>query len=382
MKDFLKKFCLTVDETLLQPYFEKGLAEHQKRGAAIFDFEQYGAFSDMKQDIAALRDQLATDPDNALFCYVLAAALRDDAEQIYQALSAPKKEDENELYDILPLFALLDLIPDMLCDHRRRGLPEQISRDTVQMFENQVGDFVALHHRYGISNYVWWMQWFLRSRIIRINRFNIEIATFRAPYEFFEKEGELLALANGVRYHRSGRVLGSVGCEDEEGAFEGVLRETDDAFIGLPVVNALAKKTPVTLPKAEWRKVLTSGDTVISVHIPAGGPLTPEICERDLALAREVVAKHFGPFKAFYCGSWLLDPQLREIMGKDTNVTLFGDRFYRYPTKNDGKAVFSYLFHAPNTPVQELPEPSSMAKAVKAHLLAGGHIYSLGGVFL
>ena len=69
-------------------------------------------------------------------------------------------------------------------------------------------------------------------------------------------------------------------------------------------------------------------------------------------------------------------------MGRDTNVTLFADKYTVYPTKDDGNDVYSFLFHLSKpVPADELPENSSMQRAVKQYLMQGNVFYSKGGVF-
>jgi len=77
-----------------------------------------------------------------------------------------------------------------------------------------------------------------------------------------------------------------------------------------------------------------------------------------------------------------LDLQLKEILGKETNLTRFADRFIRFPAKSSGKSVFSYLYLTRNHDPALLPERTSMQRAVKRHLMAGGHIYGAKGIVL
>ena len=102
----------------------------------------------------------------------------------------------------------------------------------------------------------------------------------------------------------------------------------------------------------------------------------------DFVRAEELIEKTLGAFKLFYCNSWLLDPQLKKILGKETNLTRFADRFIRFPAKSNGKSVFSYLYLTRNYDPAMLPEKTSMQRAVKRHLVAGGHIYGAKGIVL
>jgi hypothetical protein len=115
-----------------------------------------------------------------------------------------------------------------------------------------------------------------------IGRLRFEIApNAEKPVRVFRHtDGSLLALAEGARIHPSGQLLGSFGAEDDEGAYNADFCETADAYEGYPVdqATALITQKRVRLCKSEWTQVFASGDTVIKVHIPVGGPLTPALC--------------------------------------------------------------------------------------------------------
>ena len=78
MNAFLKKFGFEIDAALIEPYYQSALAELERRKNEIFEFEKYGAFPTTTPTVAAIRDRLLDDPDNALYCYMLAGALRDE----------------------------------------------------------------------------------------------------------------------------------------------------------------------------------------------------------------------------------------------------------------------------------------------------------------
>ena len=84
--------------------------------------------------------------------------------------------------------------------------------------------------------------------------------------------------------------------------------------------------------------------------------------------------------KALYCHSWLLDPALKDLAKKGSNIVSFGSRFLRYPTVSEGRGVFMFLFRKYVDNLEELPENTSLERAVKAHYLEGKYVYEVGGV--
>lgn len=382
MKDFLKKFALSAEESAALPYFEAAKQRLASEGNEIFNFEKYNCYTYMKDDLARVRDALLSDRDNLLYAYFLHEILKNRDKALLKEVCAPRAEDKNELYDTLPLFSLLAELPAMWEEHKKRGIPEDVQKSTANMFENQVQDFINLNGHLGIKGYFFWMMRFLDLAILRVGRFNLEYTTFGASYDVFETKDGLCLMPTEGRFHRSGQMLGSAGCEDEEGSFDAKITETEDAFIGYPAVEGVCKNEKIALKKSECKKILTKGDTVISVHIPSGGPMTDEICQSDLARGGQIIEKCIGEVKAFVCSSWLLDPQISKLLGKETNLTRFGARYERAPIQSNGGGVYEYVFLCSRTtPVAVLPEKTSFAKAVKAHMLAGGYIYGSVGVF-
>ena len=124
------------------------------------------------------------------------------------------------------------------------------------------------------------------------------------------------------------------------------------------------------------------GDPALGIHIPESGPLTPEACDESLAEAQHFFARHFPetPTGLAICTSWLLDPQLAEYLSPDSNVIRFQRRFTLVGDGYDGDAgVLRFVFHriAPN--VDELPQRTTLERAIVEHLRLGKHWLSRTG---
>ncbi|WBB75965.1 acyltransferase domain-containing protein [Micromonospora sp. WMMD1128] len=121
------------------------------------------------------------------------------------------------------------------------------------------------------------------------------------------------------------------------------------------------------------------GDT-IGLHIPEAGPLTPEAIDASLDEARAFFPRHFPDesHTEFSCGSWLLDPQLREYLPADSNIVRFQRRFtldpYEKPEGIDADVeVVRFVFRTLDTPLHRLPRHTALQRAVVDHLTAGRH---------
>jgi hypothetical protein len=116
------------------------------------------------------------------------------------------------------------------------------------------------------------------------------------------------------------------------------------------------------------------GEPAIGVHIPESGPLSPEACDGSFAQADSFFVRHFPetPTRLAICTSWLLDPQLADYLAPESNIMRFQRRFTLVGDGYDGDAdVLRFVFHriAPN--IDELPQRTTLERAIVAHLRAG-----------
>ncbi|RSM55259.1 acyltransferase [Amycolatopsis sp. WAC 01376] len=126
------------------------------------------------------------------------------------------------------------------------------------------------------------------------------------------------------------------------------------------------------------------GTPELGLHIPeAGGPLKGTIFYDSLCLARPFFDRHFPEHGADVLTgtSWLLDPQLEEYLSEESHII----RFRRAWTRIEGDpepgddAILEFVFHYNGEPLDELPQRTSLERAVVAHLKAGRHWYEYAG---
>ena len=134
---------------------------------------------------------------------------------------------------------------------------------------------------------------------------------------------------------------------------------------------------------------LTVGETiypadtrVLNVHIPAGGKLTPEAVEDSLGQALSFFRMYYRQeYELLRCRSWLLSPAMEELLGENSNIRQFKDRFAIYDTQPFRQAeerVFGKILDDP----ADYPEETSLQKALKQHLISGGKADMGCGVIL
>lgn len=125
------------------------------------------------------------------------------------------------------------------------------------------------------------------------------------------------------------------------------------------------------------------GEHAISLHIPSDARFTAEIVDASLKEAREFFARFYPECREYeyVCESWLLSPELGKLLKPESNILRFQNRFEIQKTFPEDREFLQWVFGATgDTPVQSLPEKTSMQRSVKALLLRGGNIGAAMGV--
>ena len=116
-----------------------------------------------------------------------------------------------------------------------------------------------------------------------------------------------------------------------------------------------------------------AGTSVLGVHIPAGEPLDTAAIQEAMDCAPRFFKAHFQrDFALFHCHSWLISPQLKELLPKDSRILQFQNLFevcYVDRERQAEERVFGFLADDP----AGYPEETSLQKKMKASLLAGKH---------
>lgn len=110
------------------------------------------------------------------------------------------------------------------------------------------------------------------------------------------------------------------------------------------------------------------GESVISIHIPAGEPLGREACLASLRRAHE----RYGKERRYFCHSWLLYPELRKLLPENSNILRFQELFdvvqVDYREREAEWRVFGRHFFR----VADYAEDTSLKRRLKQYLLSGG----------
>jgi hypothetical protein len=290
-------------------------------------------------------------------------------------------------YDLLAFYLLPQTVPATVADWQSHHIPPDVMHHSLKNYELSL----MLHQRrQGKAGYnlhdLRWNLGFAEGRLLRIGRFNIELKpSFAGRIQVFRHiDGRIQTLVDDLKLHQSGFALGSLGYTDECGSREASMHETTEAWRGYPVLpDGRAAAVEICLPKSEWQLVLRWGDPVLSVHIPPDESLAPAVCEQSYREAAKLIRTCYPEFqaKAFVCHSWLMDPQLSALLKPEANIVTFQQKYTVFPAQSSGKAIFRFVFERQYDRLEDLPETTSLERALKQHYLAGNFIYEPGGFF-
>jgi hypothetical protein len=334
--------------------------------------------------------------DLLLFAKILHRMLgnRQHHEIVFPGLAFPKApEGQDPLgWDMCPLYPMLARIRETYEQMCTGKLPKDILEATFSGVNGSISASFRLAGRHAfIPLYFLWCTTYSTGALYRLNNFTCELRSdIRLPIRAFQNaEGVLVLLADtGVKFHRNGRLLGAAGATDPEGAFTAEYRETEDCYEGYTVDGAkgLGSSAVLSLPKSQWTPIYTPGDVLVSLHIPKSQSFAPEALEE----AFREVEDFFGSVlsernaKGCVCVSWLLAPELQDILRPTANILGFQSRFVKFPSMSNGLEVFVFVFDRAisslsEVNLEELPENTSLAKSLKALYLQGHYLCETGG---
>ncbi|PWI19046.1 acyltransferase [Streptomyces sp. Act143] len=275
-------------------------------------------------ELVRMRRRVTDDPETR-------SLLEASAEQLVRGMGEPGGGDADltgpdrepgPLRSCFPVYVFVAVLPYTRAYHRDRGVPADVSRRTLADLGRNMAVHRRRHGRAGVQSPRWLTRHFC-GELYQLGRLQFERTRL---------------------WRGAARQLASVGL---------------DAPVGTPCLD---------------------------LHIPDFlGPLSPDACDRSLALAAEFFARCYPEEKhrAAMCHSWLLDPQLKRYLPADSNIVRFQERFRIAPqdTEPADTEPVQFVFGDPESAVAGLPRRTALERAVGDHLRSGGHWYIGHGWF-
>lgn len=118
-----------------------------------------------------------------------------------------------------------------------------------------------------------------------------------------------------------------------------------------------------------------TGDASLGLHIPDHADLTPASLDATFEDARALLGLLWpAPDRRLAtCQSWMMDDRLSSYLDPASNILRFQERFSLLPGWRVGDVdVVDFVFAMPNTPLSDLPQMTSLERAV-VDVLRHGH---------
>ena len=363
---------------------------------ALTEFSREGVFFLQEDYLRDVQKKCNAFPRTCERVLAEAAALRARPEEALYALFLCRAMEHRELFlkhlacfdfpQSSPFLAFLCLVPSIVGtwkDLVARGVPDDVLAATVNQYEECLFVYAERFDELGMNKrYFDHLQEYVDCSLLNVGRLRYGISRLRGVYLLQNKKDgkRVLFLAdapmNDLGLYRDTPPL-------REGGFHAFFREEKDFFEGTPVgENGRCRNEIVRLPKSEWEILLRPGDMMLDAHIPGHKPLTVELCAASYARARQLFATHYPEFefRGFHCHSWMMSPELSEVLKPGANVLKFQSAYLRYPVPTKGEDVLNFVFFLRYTTFADLPEDTSLQRALKARYLRGERLYEYGGV--
>ena len=130
-------------------------------------------------------------------------------------------------------------------------------------------------------------------------------------------------------------------------------------------------------------ELLSGEKRALSLHIPSDASLDLKACRSSHEAARTFFAAYFPAYARapVVCGSWLLHPALKELLGEESNIVRFQSLFDIVRVDEDDISYRAFVFRRTDGDIADYPEKTTLQRRLKEHLLRGGHMGSALGIW-
>lgn len=132
----------------------------------------------------------------------------------------------------------------------------------------------------------------------------------------------------------------------------------------------------------EYEMKQTEDGNQISIHIPSDAVLSREKCDASMEEAKAFFSGYFPEYreKDYVCHSWLLGPELKELLPPGSRILEFQDRFRILEVDYRDDGYVEWVFKRNDACIRDFPEDTLLQRNMKRYLLAGGKVGSGFGV--
>ncbi len=297
------------------------------------------------------------------------------------------REQNEDLADYFPIMIFAIAAPLVYKKNANVGIPEEITLATLRDINIWIDNFKSFTGRWGLSEYFWLVKHY-SSNLFQIGLFQYELHPFPDWCYVFENSstGEQIVLASSTDVNATGHVRGSSGEDDLQ--FKTDFKLVDSTYQGyvIDTNKGIILNKKVQLPVKDWRLILQPGDITLFVHIRQGVKMDYHACLDSFDKAKKFYFEFFPEIKptALISNSWLLDPNMANILNEGSNIVRFMGLFHKVPVYAKVPMILERVFGfgTKMDDISKAPEKTTLQRNLKSYLLQGGKVYTTGGYIL
>lgn len=292
---------------------------------------------------------------------------------------------------VLNILIALSALPNTRWFYETRHLPEAILRSTLSD--------LAVWYRYysdrlgygGINlGTLSWLRFHLQGRLFRLGRLQFMQGSFPRDLTVYRsaRTGVVQVLADGGMTVDSHGLL-ILGEDKTPAGGSWTTRRwcCTDAVHGNPVLSSgRIGREEAALDMEEYRPVLEEHTSVLEIHVPEDGPMSPDLCADSVAQAAEFFPSYFPErgYRAFTCESWFLGQELLDLLDPGSNIVRFARELFLYPCFGGQEDTLARIY---GPRYRELgparwARTSTLERRVADHIGNGGILRRGGGFIL
>ena len=297
---------------------------------------------------------------------------------------------------LMQALVLFGMLPGIWARHKQLNIPEEITCDTLQDYFIALDVYASLNDGAFGMDYFKWLVNHVDCKLFKIGRLQYILKPYNGYARVFvcDTTGEIIMSAqSGIVFRGDGLIDGGNELGQNkpcESYWESKTYETNDTVeSNCLLVDGRAIQAKISLDKKIWRLALDKDIYGLEMHIPRGRPLYRNECIESLREAWRFYRAYFPDkaFEAFYCGSWLLDANIKHILPPASGIVQFLSLYRLYPLPGTPWSFVDRAFDTDPTTITDImafartaDRGTGLRRAVADYILAGGSLSSAGGV--
>lgn len=346
--------------------------------------EKYDLFGEYFELVKQSAEEINADPDLNIWVNATAQYQKENTKGKSCRLPMPEMSD-SVAKNFMMLHVMMPMIIDAFAAMEKRGFSWDELEDARSAYKSAIKNVELRTGKPGINRgYFSWLNLYCRALIFKVAGFWFEVRKFPADALWLRNREtkQIIPLVEGTFHRDCTMHLNAKNFKDPDGSFVAEIAEDEDNFYGHACVNNIIDRQWKKYPKTLWELAGGADDYCLGMHIPRGTDVSTEATMRACEMALQLVRERFpeyGVGNGVFCRSWLLNPRLAEIQGPQSRITQFEECFTKYPNRDGGDGIFSFVFIKKPENLEDLPEDTSLQRKLKKMYLEGDCIHAYSG---